>query len=91
MYVLKHFQNWLDAYFPRNSYDIRVTIPHNELFTQNDYDKLKEYFNIDDSRLKINTYQWKRKTGFNKKLRSETPRTSVRSLFSISHALMPLA
>ncbi len=62
--VLKHFQNWLTRYFPNNGYYFKVLIPYNKVFTEEHYNYIKNYFNLDDSQIKTKRCKWKRKTGF---------------------------
>jgi len=62
--VLKHFQDWLIRYFPNDDYYLKVLIPHNKAFTEEDYNNIKNYFNLDDSQIKTKRCKWKRKTGF---------------------------
>ncbi|KKP28279.1 MAG: hypothetical protein UR15_C0028G0003 [Parcubacteria group bacterium GW2011_GWA2_31_28] len=62
--VLKHFKNWLIKYFPGNSYYFKVLIPYNKVFTKEHYNYIKDYFDLDDSRIKTQICKWKKRTGF---------------------------
>lgn len=60
--ILKYFQDWLVKYFPNNGYYFRVLVPHNKVFTEDHYNYIQNYFNLDDSQIRIQECnKWKKK------------------------------
>lgn len=62
--VVKNFQDWLIKYFPNNNYYLLIRIPDDKVFTEEYYDYLKKYFNLDNFQIKTQICRWKRKKGF---------------------------
>jgi len=60
--ILKCFQNWLVRYFPNNNYYFKILVPHNKVFTKDHFNRIKNYFNLNDSQIKVQECnKWKKK------------------------------
>lgn len=62
--IHKHFMNWLRTYFPNNYFYLRILVPHDKVFSEEDRNYLKKFLNLEENQIRIQKCIWKRKTEF---------------------------
>lgn len=64
IFVHKLFVDWINKYFPKNYFLVKILVPDNKKLTKEHYSHVKHTLNLRDNQIKTQTVIWKRRTDF---------------------------